>query len=72
MATTASLSNVPARVAGSNSMFRRAMDRIVSAREKQVNRYVNGYLLTLDDATLEANGYNRKALEKSGAAIYPF
>lgn len=72
MATTASFANVPARAAGSSSMFRRAMDRMVSAREKQVNRYVNGYLLTLDDATLAANGYNRKSLEKAESAIYPF
>lgn len=72
MATTASFANVPARAAGSNSMFRRAMDRMVSARQKQVNRYVNGYLLTLDDATLAASGFNRETLEKSESAIYPF
>tara|TARA_R110002124_G_scaffold48028_1_gene142199 strand:- start:15 stop:233 length:219 start_codon:yes stop_codon:yes gene_type:complete len=72
MATTASFKNVPARAAGSNSVFRRAMDRMVSAREKQVTRYVNGYLLTLDDQTLAEHGYNRKALEKSGSSIYPF
>nr|WP_306265304.1 hypothetical protein [Pararhizobium sp. IMCC3301] len=72
MATTASFTNVPARVAGSNSVFRRVMDRMVSAREKQVSRYVNGYLLTLDDQTLTEHGYNRKALEKAGSSIYPF
>lgn len=72
MATTASFTNVPARAAGANSVFRRAMDRMVSAREKQVTRYVNGYLLTLDDQTLAEHGYNRKALEKAGSAVYPF
>lgn len=72
MATTASFANVPARAAGSSSMFRRAMARMVSAREKQVNRYVNGYLLTLDDATLSANGFSREKLEKAESAIYPF
>lgn len=72
MATTASFTNVPARAVGSNSVFRRAMDRMVSARERQVSRYVNGYLLTLDDQTLAENGFNRKALEKAGSAIYPF
>ena len=72
MATSASFTNTPARATGSNSVFRRALDRMVSAREKQVGRYVNGYLLTLDDATLSANGYSRKSLEKAGSAVYPF
>jgi hypothetical protein len=72
MATTASFTNVPARAAGSNSVFRRAMNRMVSARERQVTRYVNGYLLTLDDQTLAENGYDRKTLEKAGSSVYPF
>ncbi|PCJ95061.1 MAG: hypothetical protein COA52_04350 [Hyphomicrobiales bacterium] len=72
MATTANYTSIPARAAGTPSVFRRAMARMVSAREKQVNRYVNGYLLSMDDTTLANNGFDRKELEKNGTAIYPF
>lgn len=44
---------------------------LIEARQRQANRYVKGYLLTLDDETLKANGYDRKTLSKKGTAIYP-
>ncbi|MFD1696505.1 hypothetical protein [Roseibium aestuarii] len=50
----------------SNNFVSRALGRMVEAREKQARRYVNGYLLSLDDATLTAHGYDRASLEKEG------
>ncbi|MDJ0931166.1 hypothetical protein [Breoghania sp.] len=41
-----------------HGLFRRALDRMVNTRERQAHRYVNGYLLQLDDATLNAYGYD--------------
>ncbi|WP_417686149.1 hypothetical protein [Roseibium sp.] len=52
----------------SNGFVRRAFDRMVEAREKQARKYVNGYLLSLDDATLTAHGYKRSELEREGTA----
>lgn len=61
-----------ARNASRNGFFRGAMDALVAARQKQVNRYVNGALLMLDDETLKANGYNRDELKRSGGMYYMF
>ncbi|ADZ69789.1 hypothetical protein [Polymorphum gilvum] len=52
----------------SGGFFRRAFEHMVSAREKQARRYVNGYLLSLDDATLASYGYDRAELERQGSA----
>ncbi|MBD8876295.1 hypothetical protein [Roseibium polysiphoniae] len=52
----------------SDSFVRRAFGRMVEAREKQARRYVNGYLLSLDDATLAAHGFERSELEREGTA----
>lgn len=46
------------------------MDSLVRARTRQVNRYVNGALLMLDDETLKAHGYNRAELQRKGVAHY--
>lgn len=46
--------------------------RMIEAREKQARRYVNGALLTLDDATLDRAGYNRKDLMAEGFTAYPY
>ncbi|EFO31024.1 conserved hypothetical protein [Roseibium sp. TrichSKD4] len=54
------------------SLVRRAFDRMIEARSIQARRYVNGYLLSLDDATLAAHGYDRKELERQGANISVF
>lgn len=51
----------------SNGLVRRAFDRMVQARSQQANRYVNGYLLSLDDATLASHGYDRAELERQGS-----
>jgi len=53
--------------AGGSNFMRRAIDRMIEARSIQARRYVNGYLLSLDDATLAAHGYDRKQLEREGA-----
>ncbi|NRG17853.1 hypothetical protein HPQ64_09145 [Rhizobiales bacterium] len=63
IATTTSTSLTAGRSTG-KSFFNRAVDRMVASRERQARRYVNGYLLSLDDATLAAYGYDRKELEK--------
>jgi hypothetical protein len=52
--------------------MRRALDRMIEARSVQARRYVNGYLLSLDDATLAAHGYNREQLEREGASTSAF
>lgn len=42
--------------------FRRAIRSLIEARERQAESYVNSVLLTLDDDTLHAHGYNRAEL----------
>jgi len=54
------------------TFMRRALDRMIEARTVQARRYVNGYLLSLDDATLAAHGYDRRELEREGAATSAF
>lgn len=46
-------------------------NRVVVARQRQAQRYVNGALLALDDESLERAGYDRKALERQESALYP-
>ncbi len=48
------------------------MNRIAAARQRQVQRYVNGYLLAMDDESLKRAGYDRKTLENRESAFYPF
>lgn len=47
--------------------FRGALDALIEARARQASRYVNNTLLMLDDKTLEANGYNRAELQRTGS-----
>lgn len=56
----------------SGGFMRRAFDRMIEARSVQARRYVNGYLLSLDDATLSAHGYDREQLEREGSATSAF
>jgi len=49
-------------IANKAGFFRRAIRSLIEARERQAARYVSSVLLTLDDETLEANGYNRAEL----------
>ncbi|MEM6464641.1 MAG: hypothetical protein AAF724_22300 [Pseudomonadota bacterium] len=44
----------------SNSFFSNALNRISKARERQARRYVDNYLLSLDDETLKSLGHTRE------------
>ena len=57
---------------GGKGFFARLLDAMVRARSLQAKRYVNSYLLTLDDKTLEAAGFNRAELEREGSLPYAF
>lgn len=52
--------------------FRNTIERMIAAREKQAQRYVNGALLNLDDETLARAGVTRSDIQKRGASVYPF
>ena len=52
--------------------FRKAMERMINAREKRVQSYVNSTLLTLDDEILARGGFDRAELKKTVATAYPF
>lgn len=54
----------------SKNFFHRALDRVVSARERQVRRYVNGALLQLDDEALKNLGRTREEIKREGATAY--
>lgn len=53
-------------------IFKRALARLIEAREHQARLYVNAHLLCLDDATLAAAGLDRKSIEAEGASDYLF
>ena len=55
-----------------NSFFRNAFNRMVEARERQMSRYVNGALLSLDESTLKSLGTSREELRRKGATQYLF
>jgi len=55
-----------------SGFFRNAISAFMTAREREANRYVNGALLMLDDATLKAAGYDRRELRKRPSAAYYF
>ena len=46
-------------------IFRNAVSALIAAREKQAARYVNSMLLSLDDETLKAHGYDREQLRRT-------
>jgi hypothetical protein len=52
--------------------FRRALARMMTAREMQARRYVNDYLRSFDDATLATYGVDRKTLFKGIDGHAPF
>lgn len=54
------------------SLFRRILDSMMKAREIQAKRYVNGFLVTLDDKTLADLGYKREDLKAEGSASFPY
>jgi len=49
------------------SFFENLGRKMVDARERQVRRYVNSSLLSLDDKTLKKAGYDRKTLRRNSA-----
>jgi hypothetical protein len=51
---------------------RNSMNRVVEARQRQAQRYVNGVLLAMDDEALIRAGYDRKVLERQESSLYPF
>lgn len=53
-------------------LLSRIGQRIIAAREDRARRAVNAYLLSLDDATLEKLGYDRRTLEATNPGGYPF
>ena len=54
------------------SGIRAFMNNVVTARQRQANRYVNGVLLGMDDATLRAAGFDREELRREKSAHSPF
>ncbi len=52
------------------SIFRNAFERMITARERQVRRYVNGTLIGLDDDTLKTLGRTREEIRSEGYQPY--
>jgi hypothetical protein len=71
MATT-TLDQFGSAVARAGRPLRRGLQRMMTARELQARRYVNDYLLTLDDASLAAFGIDRKSLSQGIEGRYPW
>lgn len=63
--------DVTARVAPSRGILRRALARMIAAREQHARRQVHAHLLGLDDTTLAAFGYDRQSLEQAGRGGFP-
>ena len=56
----------------STSGIRGFMNNVITAREQQAKRYVNSILLSMDEATLTAAGYDRAELKKRPSTTLPF
>ncbi len=56
----------------SHSFFGKLFSSMIAARERQAKRYVNGYLLGLEDDQLSDLGYTRAELEQEGVARFPY
>jgi uncharacterized protein YjiS (DUF1127 family) len=56
----------------STKFFQNALDRLVSARERQARRYINGAMLAMDDAQLKELGRTREEIKREGAQAYIF
>ncbi len=54
------------------NIFRTAFDRVIEARERQVRRYLNGTLLSLDDDQLKSLGRRREDVIREGVSSSPF
>lgn len=71
MATT-TLNHIGSAAARTGGPFRRGLQRMMTARELHARRYVNDYLMTLDDASLAAYGIDRKTLLEGIDGRYPW
>jgi hypothetical protein len=49
--------------------FARFIKALMDSREREARRYVNGYLLSLDDKTLADFGYDRAEILNSDAGV---
>jgi hypothetical protein len=54
------------------SLLRNAFDRFMASRERQVGRYVNGALMSMDDKTLASLGTSREELRRKGSKNLAF
>ncbi len=53
-------------------MAKSFISSLVNSRQRQANRFVSGFLVTLDDETLKRHGYDRKSLKAAqNNTIYP-
>lgn len=50
--------------------FRNAFNTLITARQREAALYVNSVLLSCDDETLKALGYNREDLRKRSRSVY--
>ena len=50
-------------------LFKRMFQALVVSREREAQRYLNGYLLSLDDKTLADLGYARAEIANSDAGF---
>ncbi|HSG94000.1 MAG TPA: hypothetical protein VLA28_00660 [Afifellaceae bacterium] len=50
-------------------LFARFFKALIVSRERTARRYVNGYLLSLDDKTLAELGYNRAEIANSDVGV---
>ena len=50
-------------------LFKRMFQALVVSREREARRYVNTYLLSLDDKMLADLGYTRAEIENSDAGV---
>jgi hypothetical protein len=70
MMVTLTLGELGSEISRRGAIVRRTLRRVSSARALQGRPYINGYMLTLDDATLAAYGVD-KALARGIDARYP-
>lgn len=52
--------------------FRGFMNNVVTARQRQADRFVNGVLLGMDEQTLRSAGYDRNELRRKASTTLPF
>lgn len=64
--TKTALAGIGGREALARGVLCRAVARLVTTRELHARRSVHAHRLGLDDATLAAYGYPRRALEECG------